>query len=147
MYLTLRNPSGVNVRINSAHWSVFLVLAEGYGWKPERTQRPAQLAADQEWDGDYVTGAGQMVSATDARSLANVLHVAAVHPKLKSALIYVISKIQAQLAKDGIPAAEQVKLTPDDFTEKFRPLSLFLNDGAFFIDAYQPAVAEKTASA
>lgn len=57
-------------------WVKALELARLYGWTPMGTCSPIIYnlhALNADWDGNYLTNDGQMVSAEDARSLAEAL--------------------------------------------------------------------------
>jgi hypothetical protein len=61
----------------SAHWSnsgwpAVLQLAEDYGWQPAGTIPPKRINRDA-WDGGYASCDGQLVSADDAKALADAL--------------------------------------------------------------------------
>src|SRR5437870_4509592 len=64
-------------------WPKLLRLATAYGWKPMGTTQPldeARYFPGGRWDGNnYTTNDGQIVSADDARRLADALEAALPH--------------------------------------------------------------------
>jgi len=62
-------------------WQRVLTLAERYGWKPEGTAAPDEMAIEAEiwkgdpaeWDGAYFPSYGQQVTESDAKNLAAAL--------------------------------------------------------------------------
>ncbi len=134
MAINLRNSSGESIRISNGHWAVYLTLAETFGWKPQGTSRPPDLHADQIWSGQYASSDGQIVVEEEAKLLAQILHAAAVHPKIEIALIDVIAYIESQIEKSGTPIPPQMHMSPSDFSNEFSPLLEFLYKGEFFVE-------------
>jgi hypothetical protein len=97
------------------------------------TQRPEQLSKNQSWGGQYASSDGQIVTDNDAKMFAQVLHAAAVHPKLPVALSDVIASVEAQVAATGTSIPAQMRMNPNDFSKEFSPLLLFLYKGSFVI--------------
>jgi len=62
-------------------WLRMLALAQRYGWQPEGTAAPDEMAVEAElwegdpaeWDGSYFPSYGQQVSDSDAKELATAL--------------------------------------------------------------------------
>ena len=71
---------GDEARFGIDIWPVVLKLAQSYGWKPEGTQGPdyddPNLKMSDDWDGNYLTNDGQIVTDDDAAALADALESA-----------------------------------------------------------------------
>ena len=134
MAIDLRNAAGGSIRVSNGHWAVYLTLAEAFGWRPAGTQRPPSLPADVQWSGRYDSSDGQIVANSEAKLLAEILHAAAVSPKLGQALSDVIGYIQNQIEASGTRIPEQMKMHPNDFSKEFSPLLTFLYQGEFTIE-------------
>jgi hypothetical protein len=96
MGFDLSNRQGQSYRFNFFDWPNLLRLAEQYGWEPEGTTLDPEHLADREedeelspeevaaevaeslekWEGGYCTNDFQVVSAEDARNLADALEKA-----------------------------------------------------------------------
>ncbi|MDN3544243.1 hypothetical protein QWZ02_07250 [Kinneretia asaccharophila] len=133
MAIDLRNSSGESIQISNGHWAVYLTLAEAFGWKPQGTSRPPSLPPDQPWSGQYASSDGQIVMDAEAKLLAQILHAAAVHPKIEMALTDVIARIESQIESSGTAIPAQMRMTPNDFSKEFSPLLMFLYKGEFVI--------------
>jgi hypothetical protein len=134
MSLDLRNSSGDSIRVSGGHWAVFLTLAQAFGWKPAGTKRPSNLPISQGWSGRYDSSDGQTVTDADAKLLAQVLHAAAVSPKLTVALPDVIRHIERQVEAGGAKIPEGMRMLPEHFSREFSPLLEFLYKGEFVIE-------------
>lgn len=133
MAIDLRNKSGASVRLSNGHWAVFLTLAQAYGWRPAGTKAPPGLAPSEKWSGRYDSSDGQTVVDSDAKLFAQVLHAAAVSPKITVALPDVIRHIERQIEASGTNIPDQMRMKPEDFNKEFSPLLEFLYKGEFFI--------------
>ena len=107
MAIDLRNENGATIRISSGHWAVYLTLAETFGWRPAGTRRPRLLAPEVEWSGRYDSSDGQVVPDAEAKQLAQILHAAAVSPKIGQALFDVIAHIESQVENTGTTSNER----------------------------------------
>ena len=134
MAINLRNESGATIRIGSGHWAVYLTLAETFGWRPAGTRRPPLLAPEIEWSGRYDSSDGQVVPDVEAKQLAQILHAAAVSPKIGQALFDVIAHIESQVENAGTRVPEEMRMHPNDFSKEFSPLLMFLYQGEFLIE-------------
>jgi hypothetical protein len=61
---------GASFRMSNSGWPEVLAIAEEYGWKPVGTKPPKGIKRG-EWEGGYFTMDGQIVTAQDAKALAN----------------------------------------------------------------------------
>ena len=134
MAIHLRNASGGTLRLSSGHWAVYLTLAQAFGWKPVGTTRPADLPLDQSWNGRYDSSDGQTVGDDEAKLLAQILHAAAVSPKLGDALFDVIAHVEQQVESADTPIPSQMRMHPNDFSKEFSPLLEFMYQGTFVIE-------------
>ena len=73
MGMDLYNNHGEYFYINRAGWRRFLDTAIDFGWKPEGTQHEDY----QDWDGNYTSNDGQVITAKDANTLSGSLLEAA----------------------------------------------------------------------
>ena len=71
MSYDLCNSNGDHVAFNLTGWEQVLKLAEMYGWRTAGTLPPEDL--DTEWDGDYFLNDGEVVTADDAKAIAEAL--------------------------------------------------------------------------
>ena len=55
------------------YWQAIFDLALMYGWKPGGTAAPDDF--DGEWNGDYFSNDGQLITADDARNLGHALEL------------------------------------------------------------------------
>ena len=78
MAVVLKSKRGKTFETSDEHWSVFLNVAQRYGWQPAGTLPPQAWPRGQVWSGQYGTRDGQRVGDDDARALALVLVVTAV---------------------------------------------------------------------
>jgi len=102
----LRNASGATFEFRTLGWAFYLLLAEGYGWKPSGTHAPADWESKTEqWSGAYDWNAGQTVSANDASALAIALgkYVADAerHRKASKVAAYLNEKLKVTVEWDG----------------------------------------------
>jgi hypothetical protein len=134
MAFDLRNNSGGTLRDSGGHWAVFLTLAQAYGWKPAGTGRPAHLPQTEKWNGRYDSSDGQVVTEEDAKSLARVLHAAAVSQQVNVALADVIRRIERQVETSGTTIPDAMRMKPEHFHQEFSPLLEFIYQGEFVID-------------
>ncbi len=63
---------GISVSWSNSGWPAVLQLAEDYGWQPAGTLPPRRIKRDA-WDRGYASCDGQLVSADDAKALADAL--------------------------------------------------------------------------
>jgi|SRR5471030_237080 len=134
MSIYLKNPAGKTINLSNGHWSVYLTLAQCFGWKPTGTQRPPSVPLSLEWKNGYDSSDGQIVTDADAKSLAQILHAAALHEKLGIALTDIILNIEQQVQLAGANIPENMRMKPSDFNEEFSPLLMFLYQGTFSIE-------------
>jgi hypothetical protein len=73
MGMDLTNNRGEYFSINRAGWSKCLNTAFDFGWKPEGTEHEDY----QDWDGNYTSNDGQVITAKDANALSGSLLEAA----------------------------------------------------------------------
>lgn len=73
MGVDLYNVHGDYYRFSSVAWTHVLALAEQYGWKPTGTRRGNPQVPEGDWDGNYTSNSGQLVTEADARALADAL--------------------------------------------------------------------------
>jgi hypothetical protein len=66
--------------------------------------------------------------------LAEILHAAAVHPKVGDALFDVIAHVERQVEQAGTPIPEQMRMHPNDFSKELSQLLTFLYQGEFVIE-------------
>ena len=131
MAVDLRNSAGANIRISSGHWAVYLTLAEAFGWKPAGTKAPSTFPVAKRLSGRYDSSDGQTVIEADAKLLAQVLHAAAVSPKISIALPDVIRHIERQVEAAGTRIPDQMRMKLEDFSKEFSPVLEFLYQGEF----------------
>ncbi len=120
--------------ISGGHWSVYLLLAECFGWKPAGTIKPESYPADMEWHGQYATNDEQIVTDEDSEILAKAIHAAAVSQDLNTALDDVINKIESDIVNSGLTIPDSHKLRKEEFYDEFSPLLMFLYKGSFIIE-------------
>lgn len=78
MGMTLRGVGG-EFDFGVSRWRQILRLASAYGWQPAGTvfnERKAKLLPGQEWSAGYETNDEQIVTAQDARNIADALEQA-----------------------------------------------------------------------
>lgn len=65
------------LKLSEQHWQLVVEVAKKNGWVPEGTGEPPgwNLQVHGKWDGGYDTPDNQLVSAKDARAMANALQV------------------------------------------------------------------------
>ena len=63
-----------------------------------------------------------------------ILHAAAVSPKIGQALFDVIDHIESQVENTGTTVPKEMRMHPDDFSKEFSPLLMFLYQGEFLIE-------------
>ncbi|MBB3919730.1 hypothetical protein [Rhizobium fabae] len=134
MAIHLRKQSGKTINLSTRHWTVMLTLAETFGWSPAGTIAPVGWNGPGEWGGAYDTNDGQLVSDDDAKSLARHLHGAAVSDQLPIALTDVINYIENAAEARGTAIIDAMRMKPDEFSDIFSPLLMFLYEGSFYID-------------
>jgi len=78
LMISLYNPSGQSLLIDSLTWSSALAVAERYGWRPIGTLAPpisfSGFEEEEEWAGGYAVAAGQLVLREDARRFGEALN-------------------------------------------------------------------------
>lgn len=134
MAIDLRNHSGQTIKLTTRHWTVMLTLAQTFGWVPAGTIAPSGWNGPGEWGGAYDTNDGQLVSEDDAKSLASHLHGAAVSDQLPIALTDVINYLEKAAEARGISILDAMRMKPDEFSNIFSPLLMFLYEGSFYIE-------------
>ncbi|MHC2364037.1 hypothetical protein [Rhizobium leguminosarum] len=134
MAINLRNKAGKTIKLSTRHWTVMLTLAETFGWSPAGTAAPVGWNGSGEWGGAYDTNDGQAVSDDDAKALARHLHGAAVSPQLPVALTDVINYVEKAAEARGITILDAMRMEPNEFSNIFSPLLMFLYDGSFYIE-------------
>lgn len=75
MSVDLRNEAGKAFNFSTIGWAFYLNLAAvHYGWEQSGTQPPKDwTTAEGPWSGAYDWNAGQIVTAQDAKSIADAL--------------------------------------------------------------------------
>ncbi len=101
---------------------------------PQGTVRPAQWPAEAQWGGAYDSSDGQVVAEADAKALAQTLNGAIRSPQIGEALFDVIAGIESLLEARGVQVPEQMRMHPNDFSQEFSPVILFLYKGSFVIE-------------
>lgn len=105
MSIELVAEDGAIIRTSNGWWCFYLELAHyHYGWIPEGTKKPKGFGLFKSWkgrfeDGGYTSSDGQLVSSSDARSLANALERA-----LSDALVHEKGSIVATSMNDEVKA-------------------------------------------
>ena len=133
MSVELVNPRGPRFSTSHGHWGVYLTVARLFGWKPTGTLPPLDQPAGENWSGQYDSNDGQIVSEDEAKSLASVLHFAALSPHVEDALNRAIAHLEGSAEADGVEIPEAMRMYPADFSKEFEPLILFLRQGSFAI--------------
>jgi hypothetical protein len=72
MTISLYPEGGEEYNIDLTDWRMILDFARTKGWVPQGTL-PLPQDADPVWDGSYTRSDGQIISSSDATSLAKVL--------------------------------------------------------------------------
>lgn len=134
MAIDLRNHSGKTIKLTTRHWTAMLTLAQTFGWAPAGTMAPSGWNGPGEWGGAYDTNDGQFVSEDDAKSLARHLHGATVSDQLPIALTDVINHLEKAAEARGIAILDVMRMKPDEFSNVFSPLLMFLYEGSFCIE-------------
>ena len=133
MAVVLKSKRGKTFETSDEHWSVFLNVAQRYGWQPAGTLPPDAWPRDQVWSGQYSTRDGQRVGEGDARALALVLYEAARGEGVARALRDVIGQVELAAERSGVRLRPGDRMAPRDFYDEFPPLLLLLYDGEFAI--------------
>lgn len=133
MAVDLKSKRGKTFQTSDEHWSVFLNVAQRYGWQPAGTVAPRSWPRGAVWSGQYATSDGQGVSDEDARALAAALYDAARDKGVARALRDVIGQVELAAARSGAGPGPGARMQPRDFYEEFSPLLLLLYDGGFAI--------------
>jgi hypothetical protein len=133
MSVQLVNSRGSLFSTTHGHWGVYLTVATLFGWKPAGTLPPPDLPEGEHWHGGYDSSDGQIVSEDEAKSLASVLHFAAVSPHIEDALTRAIAHLENSAEANGVKIIEVMRMYPADFSKEFQPLILFLREGSFSI--------------
>lgn len=122
-----------SITISSGHWSVYLLIAQAFGWKPVGTQAPTNYNNSEPWHGQYDTNDGQTVIETDAKQFAEVLHAAVVSEHINIALSDMIKRVEKQAEDAGLTIPNGMHMKNKDFYDEFSPLLMFLYKGTFVI--------------
>ena len=133
-FLLRSTSSGETLSVSGGHWAVFLRLAEAYGWKPAGTKPPRSFPPGQVWNRRYDSSDGQTVGDADAKSLAGVLHSAAVGKQIELAVTDTIQRLERSVEAEGIKIPDGMRMKFEDFRDEFSPLLVFLYKGEFVID-------------
>ena len=134
MAINLKSQSGKTIKLTTRYWTVVLTLAQTFGWSPAGTLAPIGWSGPGEWGGAYDTNDGQVVSEDDAKGLARHLHGAAVSDQLPIALSDVINYLEKAAEVRGITILGAMRMKPDEFSNIFSPLLMFLYEGSFYIE-------------
>jgi len=134
MAVDLKSKRGKTFLTTDEHWSVFLNVAQRYGWQPAGTLAPPSWPRGEVWSGQYGTRDGQGVGDEDARALAMALYAAARDDGVARALRDVISQVELAAERGGSRPPPGGPMRPGDFYEEFSPLLLLLYDGGFSIN-------------
>ena len=129
--MELKSKRGKTFLTSDEHWSVFLNVAQRYGWQPAGTLAPPAWPRREVWSGQYGTRDGQRVSDEDARALAAALYDAARSEGVARALRDVIGQVELAASRSGAPVKPGAAMQPRDFYDEFAPLLLLLYDGEF----------------
>lgn len=130
--------SGKTIHVSGGHWAVYLNVAEAFGWKPAGTVAPPGSASGKPWNGQYDSNDGQLVTDADAKSLAAILHSAAVGPQIAYAVTDTIRRIEGAAESSGLRIPEGMRMHFEHFVDELSPLLEFLYEGAFTIDGPPP---------
>lgn len=133
MTVRLKSNRGKTFETSDEHWSVFLNVAQRFGWQPAGTLPPLAWPQGDVWPGQYATQDGQRVSDDDARALAAVLYEAARGDGIARALRDVIGQVELAAERSGARRPPGERMAPRDFYGEFSPLLLLLYDGEFSI--------------
>ncbi|HET7842483.1 MAG TPA: hypothetical protein VFM21_12795 [Terriglobia bacterium] len=135
----LMNESGADLRLSNAGWALLLNLAEAYGWTPQGSLPPEDLAAS-EWTGDYDTNDGERVSREDAKAMADALERALADPErtvkereIGRELNRALRKMEIAAFGEDLPPEKEVEVPATD-DEFLRTFIRFLRAGSFRID-------------
>lgn len=120
--------------LSFGRWAVLLNVAKCYGWVPSGTRPPANWPASRPWTGAYDTSDGQIVTDTEAKELARILHAAAKGPDFEGALGEMIGRVEGEARAAGVAIPDQMRMQPEDFFDSMSPLLFLLYDGEFTID-------------
>ena len=116
MGFDLKSETGQEIQWTGVYWRLMLPLAEQYGWRPAGTVQPEGVPPE-EWDGEYLTNDGQLVTEGDASALAEAIAKAIDADNLDE----VANAIYAEQIREGHALA--VKLI-QDFTIEGKPRGL-----------------------
>ena len=133
MAVVLKSKRGKTFETSDEHWSVFLNVAQRYGWQPAGTLPPPAWPRAEVWPGQYGTRDGQRVSDDDARAMALALYEAARGDGVARALRDVIGQVELAAERSGARLQRGDRMAPRDFYDEFSPLLLLLYDGEFAI--------------
>ena len=101
MAVVLKSKRGKTFETSDEHWSVFLNVAQRYGWQPAGTLPPPAWPRAEVWPGQYGTRDGQRVSDDDARAMALALYEAARGDGVARALRDVIGQVELAAERSG----------------------------------------------
>ena len=136
MGVDLNSESGDSTSFGYGGWSMLLDLAQHYGWKPLGTEPPEDLAAE-DWDRDYDSSDGQLVTAADAASLAAALERAAADPQLHTVVMGMDETNRETIVEQVGPELAASYVGVDDFEEyrdSLLEFAAFCQEGAFRIE-------------
>ena len=117
---------GTSAQWSNSGWPAVLQLAEDYGWQPAGTLPPRRIKRDA-WDGGYASCDGQLVSADDARALADALELGLAD--------------DFKRAKPRTARTSQQPSTEQDSQEAFEKLSALANAMSFEVVSRPPSRA------
>ena len=134
MAIHLRSKLGKTFQTSAGHWTVYLMVAECFGWKSKGTLPPEGFPRSEQWDGNYDSSDAQRVEDSEAKELAKILHGAAAGPHIGQALADVIRHVENSAEQSGITIHPSMRMSPEQFNNEFSPLLFLLYDGEFFIE-------------
>jgi len=80
MAITLARETGQSMTFGGHRWTMYLTMAQYYGWNPKGTRKPKGYGIFKKWPGNYDTPDGQTVEPADAESLARTIAHALTDP-------------------------------------------------------------------